>query len=71
MDTPLDERPAVRCFAMLPSIDDPRRVAVIMYVHLETAALLKEAGWIIIGPDPADLEALATWEREHRDPLRG
>jgi hypothetical protein len=35
-------------------------------VDLQTAYLAKLAGWMVIGPDPHDVEALAEWDRDHR-----
>lgn len=33
-------------------------------VSLSTAYLAMRAGWPVVGPDPDDVAALATWERE-------
>ena len=35
-------------------------------VKLSTAYLAMKAGWHVIGPDPDDEAALATWEREQQ-----
>lgn len=37
-------------------------------VSLSTAYLALKAGFVVLGPDPEDLEALAKWEREQQPP---
>jgi hypothetical protein len=37
-------------------------------VDLATAYLALRAGYLVVGPDPADMEALAAWERAQQPP---
>lgn len=34
-------------------------------VSLATAYLYMQAGWMVVGPDPEDEAAFATWQRDH------
>lgn len=66
-----DSRPVVRCFiakAIPGSYGDVERSRI---VQLSTALAAMEAGWIVVGPDPQDMEKLAAWEREHAQPFNG
>lgn len=38
-------------------------------VSLATAYFAMKAGWVVVGPDPEDVEVLAVWERIHRQPF--
>lgn len=62
-------RPLVKCFAAL-CYGQGHVWGDIHYVSLEVAALMKEDGYAIVGPDPHDEIDLATWEREQRTPSR-
>jgi hypothetical protein len=57
-----DGRPVVRCFAARSLT--PTRWTKPRIVSLKRALVLKEGGWIIVGPDPNDLIDLATWEKQ-------
>lgn len=55
-------RPVVQCFASYPL--NPFLWSEPDLVTLEEAARLRAEGWIIVGPDPGDMIALALWEKE-------
>jgi hypothetical protein len=63
-----DPRPVVHCFAA-HVLDDGRTWGNVLRVSLETASWLRAIGYVIVGPDPHDMIALAKWERDQ--PLRG
>lgn len=44
------------------------RVGRTRRVSLATAYLAMKAGWLVLGPDPEDLETLALWERINCQP---
>lgn len=59
----MTERPAVRYFVAIPLKDG--KVMAISLVRLETAEDLRtRAGYVVVGPDPHDMQNLAAWERE-------
>lgn len=67
---PIDPRPVVHALMAYPlGIDrftgEPR-FTEIRRVPLAQALYFMELGFWIVGPDPADIQALARWEREHR-----
>src|SRR5690606_29105781 len=47
---PEGERPVVRCLVGLPA--DAGYVQRIVLVSLEAAAVLRDSGWYVVGPDP-------------------
>lgn len=51
------------CFIAKPVYGGRGDVERSRMVPLSTAYLAKQAGWIIVGPDPQDEDALAAWER--------
>ena len=67
----MDTAPVIHCFAARPIAHGCGSVRGIpIVVDLETAAWLKGEGWIICGPDPADLQAYSHWQREQPKALR-
>ncbi len=63
----IDPRPAVRCLIARPLKHGG--IGRSRLVQLSTALLALRAGFHVVGPDPQDLEALATWERAHTVPF--
>jgi hypothetical protein len=61
----VDGRPPIWCFVSRQIAES--KWTGLALVTLETAAELKEKGWIVIGPDPGSEIALAKWDREHRN----
>ena len=57
-------RPPIWCFVSRQIAES--KWTGLALVTLETAAELKEKGWIVIGPDPVSEIAFAKWEREQR-----
>lgn len=57
------DKPLVRCFVSYPVEDVLFGFAC---VSLDTAAYLKERGWLVVGPDPHDMQALQEFERAQR-----
>lgn len=55
-------KPVIRCLIWRPLRNGG--VGKSRLVPLSTAYLAMRAGWPVVGPDPQDVEALATWERE-------
>lgn len=58
------EKPLVRCLVSYPL--DEEVFTSPACVSLDTAAYLKDRGWLVVGPDPSDIQALAEFERAHR-----
>lgn len=63
MEPPV-KRPVVRCLVGLPA--DAGYVQRIVLVSLEAAAVLRDSGWYVVGPDPQDMIDLAQWEKAQR-----
>ena len=57
------DRPVLRCFVSFPITDELFSATAL--VSLDTAVLLKEAGYMVVGPDPQDEQELASWDRAH------
>ena len=64
MDVEPLEKPIVRCFVSYPVTETLFTAPAC--VSLETAAYLRERGWLVVGPDPADMQALQEFERTKR-----
>lgn len=57
------DRPVLKCLIARPL--KTGGIGRSRLVKLSTAFLALKAGFYVVGPDPQDVEALATWEREN------
>jgi hypothetical protein len=57
------DRPVVRCLIAFPNAKG--EPGVIYLVDMKEAEQRMRQGWIVVGPDPADLAALAKWQRDN------
>lgn len=55
----MDEKPTIRCLIGRPKADGG--VRSIRLVSLAAAFLAMHEGWIVIGPDPQDLQRYEQW----------
>lgn len=62
-----EPRPVLRCLIARPLSNGG--IGKSRIVRLSTAFLAMKSGFLVVGPDPDDLDALATWEREHPGPF--
>lgn len=62
------DRPIIRCLVARTLRDG--NLSRTKIVSLAEAFVYRECGFYVVGPDPEDMEALATWERaqQERDP---
>lgn len=70
MNAPINAKPTVRCLIArkLPNGSVGRS----QIVNLGTAYLAMKCGsYVVLGPDPDDMDALARWERAQAQPFNG
>jgi hypothetical protein len=68
---PKTERPVVRCFIAKPIPGGRGDVERSRIVPLSVAFSAMQAGWMVVGPDPDDWEALMAWEQAQAQPFNG
>lgn len=58
----MSEKPIVKCLAAVV-YGEGHIFGDVFHVSLDTAERLRQNGYAIVGPDPEDMQALATWEK--------
>ncbi len=59
-----DDKPTLRCLVAFPLTADVFSSPAV--VSVETSLELHPKGYMVVGPDPEDEEAYATWQRAQR-----
>jgi len=57
----MDDRPVIHCLVARPLRDGS--LSRTKLVSLAEAYVHMRCGWLVVGPDPGDVEALEAWQR--------